>query len=61
MTEFELLVKEMRDTQKEYFRTRDKETLKKSKGLEQKVDKELSIRSCQVHTNYDKSDQQALF
>lgn len=38
MSEFEILVKEMRDTQKEYFRTRDKATLAKSKALEKKVD-----------------------
>lgn len=38
MTPFEELVKQMRDTQKEYFRTRDKDTLKKSKALEKKVD-----------------------
>lgn len=31
-------VKAMRDAQKEYFRTRDKELLRKSKALEKKVD-----------------------
>lgn len=38
MSEFEKLVLEMRETQKEYFRTRDKTTLAKSKALEKKVD-----------------------
>lgn len=31
-------VKAMREAQKEYFRTRDKQTLQKSKALEKRVD-----------------------
>lgn len=38
LKKFELLVKEMRETQKEYFRTLDKDVLKKSKALEKQVD-----------------------
>ncbi len=40
--EFYLLVKEMREAQKEYFRTRSKESLIKSKTLEKRVDEALS-------------------
>lgn len=36
--DFVMLVKKMRDCQKEYFRTRDKEVLQESKNLEKKVD-----------------------
>ena len=36
--EFVLLVKRMRECQKEYFRTRDKDVLQESKSLEKKVD-----------------------
>ena len=39
--EFYNLVKEMRQAQKEYFRTRSKDILNRSKELERKVDAEL--------------------
>ena len=38
MKEFIELVREMRNAQKEYFKTRDKSVLLKSKELERKVD-----------------------
>lgn len=38
MNEFIELVREMRNAQKEYFKTRDKNILQKSKELERKVD-----------------------
>ena len=40
MNDFEKLVKEMRDTQKKYFKTRDYLVLAKSKQLEKQVDLE---------------------
>ena len=40
--EFNSLVREMRKAQKEYFRTRSKESLMKSKTLEKQVDDALS-------------------
>ena len=40
--DFKALVKEMRQAQKKYFRTRDKNVLAKSKELEAKVDEVLS-------------------
>ena len=42
MNEFEKLVYEMRSTQTEYFKTRDKSVLLKSKELERKVDSFLA-------------------
>lgn len=39
--EFYETVKQMRDAQKKYFRTRDIETLKISKHLESVIDKEI--------------------
>lgn len=42
--EFYDLVKEMRATQKEYFRTRDANVLNKSKELERAVDKTIRDR-----------------
>ncbi len=41
MNEFMILVKRMREAQKEYFRTRTKEALQFSKTMEAKVDKEI--------------------
>lgn len=35
---FRDLVRRMRDAQKEYFKTRDKDVLRKSKDLERQVD-----------------------
>ena len=40
--DFYSLVKEMREAQKEYFRTRSKDSLKRSKALEKRVDEALS-------------------
>lgn len=55
---FFLLVEEMRKTQKEYFRTRDKTALEKSKELERKVDKEIDrtnkIQQRQLELNFMK-------
>ena len=42
MNEFEKLVFEMRKAQKEYFKTRDKVILEKSKQLERQVDEYLN-------------------
>lgn len=41
MTEFMQLVREMRKAQKEYFNTRDRDVLAKSKQLEKRVDDEI--------------------
>lgn len=41
MNDFEQLVCEMRSAQKEYFRTRSKDVLQKSKQLEKRVDEYL--------------------
>lgn len=41
MKEFIALVLEMRAAQKEYFKTRSKDVLNRSKELERKVDAEL--------------------
>lgn len=38
---FKALVKQMRDAQKEYFRTRTHDSLQRSKALESRVDAEL--------------------
>jgi hypothetical protein len=40
--QFVLLVEEMRQAQVDYFRTRDKDVLVKSKSLEKKVDKAIT-------------------
>lgn len=40
--EFYLLVGEMRKAQREYFRTRNQDSLKRSKALEKQVDEALS-------------------
>ena len=42
MNKFEKLVYEMRNAQTEYFKTRDKSVLLKSKELERKVDSFLA-------------------
>ena len=42
MKQFIELVREMRNAQKEYFKTRDKDVLLKSKELERKVDSFLA-------------------
>lgn len=41
MTDFEKLVLEMRKAQKDYFKTRDKQSLELSKRLERRVDEYL--------------------
>ena len=41
MTEFMQLVREMRKAQKDYFKTRDRNVLAKSKQLEKRVDDEI--------------------
>lgn len=48
MKEFIELVREMRNAQKEYFRTRSKDWLNRSKELEREVDAQLqSINNTQ--------------
>jgi hypothetical protein len=42
MNEFEQLVNKMRIAQKNYFKTRDKYWLKKSKEIESQVDKHIA-------------------
>ena len=42
MKEFIELVREMRNAQKEYFKTRDKNVLQRSKELEREVDSFLA-------------------
>ena len=39
--EFLILVKDMREAQKEYFRTRSRDALVRSKSLEKQVDEEI--------------------
>ena len=41
MTKFMQLVREMRKAQQEYFKTRDRDVLAKSKQLEKRVDDEI--------------------
>ncbi len=41
LMDFFVLVTEMRTTQKDYFRTRDANTLNKARDLERKVDKAI--------------------
>jgi hypothetical protein len=41
MTEFEILVQQMRKAQKDYFATRDKSILEQSKKIEKQVDEYL--------------------
>lgn len=55
--EFVLLVKELRDSQKKFFTTRDSTYLKKSKALEKRVDEELQ----KIFSNEPPKEQQYLF
>lgn len=55
--EFVLLVKELRDSQKKFFTTRDSSYLKKSKALEKRVDEELQ----KILSNEPPKEQQYLF
>ena len=48
LTDFEKLVKEMRDAQKTYFRTRDASVLQSSKRLEREVDKYIADRETEI-------------
>ena len=52
MNEFIELVREMRNAQKEYFRTRDKNVLQKSKELERKVDAFLAQQVINQQTSF---------
>lgn len=55
--EFVLLVKELRESQKKFFSTRDSTYLKKSKALEKRVDEELQ----KILDNEPPKEQQYLF
>ena len=55
--EFVLLVKELRESQKKFFNTRDSSYLKKSKALEKRVDEELQ----KILSNEPPKEQQYLF
>lgn len=55
--EFVLLVKELRESQKKFFNTRDSTYLKKSKALEKRVDEEL----LKILSNEPPKEQQYLF
>lgn len=46
--EFAYLVKKMRDAQKEYFKTRSSDSLRRSKDLEKQVDDVLSSREKRI-------------
>lgn len=50
-----LLVKQMRDAQKEYFRTRSKDSLATSKNLEQMVD-EIVDRGIKYYNSLERLD-----
>lgn len=60
MTEFMQLVREMRKAQKEYFKTRDRDVLAKSKQLEKRVDDEIKKEEA-VAENQEQLDKIALF
>lgn len=60
MTEFMQLVREMRKAQKEYFKTRDKDVLAKSKQLEKRVDDEIKKEEA-VAENQEQLDKIAQF
>lgn len=60
MTEFMQLVREMRKAQKEYFKTRDKDVLAKSKQLEKRVDDEIKKEEV-VAENQEQLDKIAQF
>lgn len=45
LNDFERLVKRMREMQKQYFRTRDANTLRESKNLEREVDRVLEEKN----------------
>ena len=60
MTEFMQLVREMRKAQKEYFKTRDKDVLAKSKQLEKRVDSKIKKEEA-LANNTQELDKIALF
>lgn len=60
MTDFMQLVREMRKAQKEYFKTRDKDVLAKSKQLEKRVDDEIKKEEV-VAENQEQLDKIAQF
>ena len=60
MTEFMQLVREMRKAQKEYFKTRDRDVLAKSKQLEKRVDDEIKKEEA-VAENQEQLDKIAQF
>lgn len=45
------LVKQMREAQREYFRTRSRESLQASKALERRVDEEIAAAERQESAN----------
>ena len=51
MDGFMQLVKDMREAQKEYFSTRSKESLQRSKALERRVDEEIAAAERQDLAN----------
>lgn len=61
MTEFMQLVREMRKAQKEYFKTRDKDVLAKSKQLEKRVDDEIKEEEEALANNQEQLDKIAQF
>lgn len=61
MTEFMQLVREMRKAQKEYFKTRDKDVLAKSKQLEKRVDDEIKKEEAVLAENQEQLDKIAQF
>lgn len=61
MTEFMQLVREMRKAQKEYFKTRDKDVLAKSKQLEKRVDNEIKKEEGFANNTQELLDKIALF
>lgn len=60
MTEFMQLVREMRKAQQEYFKTREKDVLAKSKQLEKRVDDEIKKEEAFAN-NTQELDKIALF
>ena len=55
MTKFMQLVREMRKAQKDYFKTRDRDVLAKSKQLEKRVDDEIKKEEEALANNTHKS------
>ena len=50
---FRALVKDMREAQKDYFRTRSQDALKRSKALERRVDSELTKAASRQASLFD--------